>query len=112
MFILFISQLRDDEAKIEEFIYHRLNKEKARWRDVFEELSAHVIDVFRALGDLDVRFDFDPFSFDDCRCDLESAHVVNVLCSLKHVPLESLVIVEDDIPGRVKVRLHDGFVDR
>ena len=59
-----------------------------------------------------MRFDFDPFSLDDCRCDFVNACEINVMCSLKHLPMQSLVIEEDSLPGQVKLRLQDGFLDR
>lgn len=103
---------RNQVAAHDDSIFHKLEIEKARSHDISEQLSCHVSDVFQALGNHDVRFDFDPFSLDDCRCDFVNSREINVLCSLKHLPMESLVIEEDGVPGQVKLTLRDGFVDR
>ena len=75
-----------------------------------KELHQPVTDLFKALGDYDIRFDFDPFSIDDCQCNVVSSREMNVLCSLKHVPLRSIMIEEGDLPGRVKLKLKDDFI--
>ena len=101
-----------DVTKIEHLIEEDIKAGASRLSDIDKELSPHVTDVFRALGNYDVRFDFDPFSIDDCRCNILSCREVSVLCSLKHVPLHALVIEEDDMPGGVKLKLKDDFVQR
>ena len=88
-----------------------LKKEVTVVNDI-KELHQPVTDFFKALGDYDVRFDFDSFSVDDCRSNVVSSRQVNVLCSLKHVPLRSIIIEEGDLPGRVKLKLKDDFVEK
>ncbi|XP_028391124.1 uncharacterized protein LOC114515990 [Dendronephthya gigantea] len=80
--------------------------------DSFHRVSPLVTDVFQELGNYDIKFDFDPFSVDDCRCNNVSAREINVLCSLKHVPLHALIIEESDLPGGVKLKVKDDFVQR
>ncbi len=89
-----------------------LTKESCALNDINKELSPYVTELFQALGNHDVRFDFDQFSVDDCRCNITSRHEVSVLCSLKHVPLQSLVIEEGDLPGAVKLKLKEDFIQK
>ena len=99
-------------TKIEHLIEEDIKTGATRLSDIDKELSPHVTDVFRALGNYDVRFDFDPFSVDDCRCNILSCHEMSVLCSLKHVPLHALVIEEGDLHGGLMLKLKDDFFQR
>ena len=99
-------------TKIEHLIEEDIKTGATRLSDIDKELSPHVTDVFRALGNYDVRFDFDPFSVDDCRCNILSCHEMSVLCSLKHIPLHALVIEEGDLPGGLMLKLKDDFFQR
>ena len=102
---------RDNTPKAEHQIQQDLEKEVTVVYDI-KELHQPVTDFFKELGYYDVRFDFDSFSVDDCRCNVVSSRQVNVLCSLKHVPLRSIIIEEGDFPGRVKLKLKDDFVEK
>ena len=101
---------RGNALKVEYSIEQDLKKEETVISNI-KELHQPVTDLFKALGDYDVRFDFDPFLIDDCRCNVVSCREVNVLCSLKHVPLRS-IIIEENLPGRVKLKLKDNFVHK
>ena len=92
-------------------IQQHLAKEATELEEISSKLTAHITDIFSALGNYDVRFDFDPFSIEDCRCHIVSTREISVLCSLKHVPLSSLVIEQDVFPGRVKLKLKKDFAD-
>ena len=102
---------RDNTLKAEHQIDQDFKKEVTVVNDI-KELHQPVTDFFKALGDYDVRLDFDSFSVDDCRSNVVSSLQVNVLCSLKHVPLRSIIIEEGDLPGRVKLKLKDDFVEK
>jgi hypothetical protein len=109
--VVFILFIRFEITELD-LIEDDIKKAVEKLSNIDKELSSYVTDVFQALGNYDVRFDFDPFSIDDCRCDVVSCHEVSVLCSLKHVPLQSLVIEEGELPGGVMLKLKEDFVEK
>ena len=89
-----------------------LQEKNQRMRCQFDKAAACVNDLFVAMSNYDVRFYFDPMSIDDCRCECVSPHEVNLLCTLKEVPLESCVLKGEINSGAVLIELNEDYTAR
>ena len=97
-------------------LFHNIDRlmcsDSHRARLGFDKAAAFVNGVFCSLANLDVRFEFDPLSLDDCRCEMVSMNEHNLLCILKQLPYEDVDVVGDGSTGAVHVRFRDGYEDR
>lgn len=77
----------------------------------FDKAAGFVNGLFCDLASIDVRFEFDPLSLDDCRCEKVTVNEYNVMCTLKQLPYEQMDLEGDGSSGAVKVRLNDDYQD-
>lgn len=90
-----------------------MREDQRRVQSAFDKAAAYVNGVFCALGNIDVRFEFDPLSLDDCRCEKVSGYEYILMCNLKQLPYEDVGLEgTNGLAGAVKVRLRDGYRDR
>ncbi len=66
-------------------------------------------EIFRALANYDVRFEFDLLSVDDHRCEVVSPGELRLTCELKHISKRSYKVEGDASDGRVQIRLRDNI---
>jgi nucleotidyltransferase/DNA polymerase involved in DNA repair len=76
-------------------------------RSRFEKVALYMNEIFRALASYDVRFEFDPLSVDDHRCEVVSPSELKLTCELKHISKRSYKVEGDASNGRVQIRLRD-----
>ena len=89
-----------------------MREDHERIRTCFDKAAAYVNGIFCDLASIDVRFEFDPVSLDDCRCEKVSINEYNVLCNIKHLPYDSLFFQGDITTGAFRVKLNDEYKDR
>ena len=73
----------------------------------FEKVAEYINDIFHALASYDARFDFDPMSIEDDRCEIVSASEMKYICELKHISKGDYEVDGDGSDGAVKIRLLD-----
>lgn len=78
----------------------------------FEKVAVYINDIFCALANHDARFEFDPLSLDDYRCEMVSATEINLICELKGFPECGFEVQGDGANGTVKIRLTDDYLER
>lgn len=89
-----------------------MREDRIRTRQTFGKTVPIVNDIFCALGNHDVRFEFNPLTPDDCRCEKISENEYSLLCSLKELPDDELRVEGDEWHGAFTVRLSTKYEDR
>ena len=102
----------DGSANLAGIIDRLLQEEERLVRSDFETAASYVNGVFCDLASIDVRFEFDPVSLDDCRCEAASMNEYRILCNVKHLPYGCLVLDGNITSGAFQVRLNDEYEDR
>ena len=93
-------------------IYELLHEEEQRTRLAFDKAAPLVNNIFSALGNHDVRFEFDSLSVDDCHCERISSNEYNLLCPLKQLPNEDMRVRGKECDGAFTVRLSRNYKER
>lgn len=78
----------------------------------FNKAAAYVNDLFMAMANYDIRFLFDPMSLDDCRCEMMSSNEINLLCTLKEVPIDSCILKGEVTRGAVMIEVAEDYTTR
>ena len=89
-----------------------MREDEIRVRSGFDKAAAFINGLFCDLASIDVRFEFDPVSLDDCRCEIVTFNEFNLMCTLKHLPYEEMSLEGDAKRGALKVKLADDYRDR
>ena len=89
-----------------------MREDNTRVLSGFDKAAAFINGLFCDLASIDVRFEFDPLSLDDCRCERITLNEFNLMCTLKHLPYEEMSLEGSEKSGAVKVRLADSYSDR
>lgn len=96
-------------AELNDKIVKKVNslmlEDKAKTQSTFDKVSPLINEVFIALANYDVRFDFSLLSLDSCNVEKVIANEYNVLCPLKELPEENLRLEGKDGTGVLTVRL-------
>lgn len=103
------TDLKETDEKLFRTVDHHYQTEMHTLTSHFEKVAFYINDVFCALANHDVRFEFDPLSLDDCRCEIVSASEINLICELKHLPDCSYEVHGNGSNGAVRIRLADGY---
>ena len=98
--------------KIVESVNSLMLEDKARTRLVFDKVSPLVHEVFIALANYDVRFEFSSLSLESCKVEKVIENEYNVLCPLKELPEDDLRLEGKDTNGVLTVRLSRTYEDR
>ena len=102
----------DEDASFFHRVERLMHEDLTRARAGFDRAAAFVNGLFCDLTSIDMRFEFDPVSLDDCRCEKVSVNEFNLMCTLKHLPYEEMDLEGDARCGAVKVRLAESYRDR
>jgi hypothetical protein len=102
------SELND---KIMESVNSLMVEDKARTQLVFDKITPLVNEIFNALANYDVRFEFSSLSFDSCKVEKIVKNEYTVLCPLKELP-EELRLEGKVASGVLTVRLSRTYEDR
>ena len=89
-----------------------LRHSEERMRHLFKKAAASINDLFMTMSNYDVRFQFDPISLDDCRCEVMSKNEVNLLCTVKEFPMQSCTLQGDVTSGAVMIKIADHYTTR
>ena len=89
-----------------------MREDQRRVRSSFEKAAGVINGLFCDLSSIDIRFEFDPVSLDDCRCERVTLNEYNLMCTLKHLPFEEMNLEGDVRSGAVKVKLAESYRDR
>ena len=96
-------------------LFHKVEKlmreDQTRVRLGFDKAAAFLNGLFCHLSSIDVRFEFDPVSLEDCRCDKLTLNEFNLMCTLKHLPYDQMSLEGDAKIGAVKVKLAESYSD-
>ena len=65
-------------------------EDKARTQLVFDKITPLVNEIFNALANYDVRFEFSSLSLDSCKVEKIVKNEYTVLCPLKELPEDDL----------------------
>lgn len=84
-------------------------EDEARMRSTFDTIAPFVNEIFHALANYDVRFEFDEISFDSCQCEKVSENEYNLFCSLKELPNEDLRVEGKESDGALTLRLSEEY---
>lgn len=101
-----------DSGVLFQKIEQLMREDQTRFRSGFDKAAAFVNGLFCDLSSIDVRFEFDPVSLDDCRCERVEFNEFNLMCTLKHLPFEEMCLEGDARTGAVKVKLTETYRDR
>ena len=111
----FISNMADVSHGDEE-VFHKIEQlmreDQTRVRLGFDKAAAFINGLFCDLSSIDIRFEFDPVSLDDCRCERVALNEFNLMCTLKHLPYEEMCLEGDARIGAIKVKLAESYSDR
>jgi hypothetical protein len=103
-------------SQIDGELFHKMEQlmreDQTRVRSGFDKAAAFINGLFCDLSSIDVRFEFDPVSLDDCRCERVALNEFNLMCTLKHLPFEEMSLEGDAKIGAVKVKLAESYRDR
>ncbi len=78
---------------------------------MFDKITPLVNEIFNALANYDVRFEFSSLSFDSCKVEKIVKNEYTVLCPLKELP-EDLRLEGKVASGVLTVRLSRTYEDR
>ena len=87
-------------------------EDKAKTQSTFDKLSPLVNEIFIALANYDVRFEFSLLSLDSCKVEKVLENEYNVLCPLQELPEDNLRLEGKDGTGVLAVRLSRACEDR
>lgn len=76
-------------------------------RSKYQQVAEYINEIFRALANYDARFEFDPMSFDDHRCEMVSTSEIKLTCELKHISKRDYEVDGDASNGRIQIKLQD-----
>lgn len=103
-------------AELNEKIVKNVNslmlEDKAKTQSTFDKVSPLVNEIFIALANYDVRFEFSLLSLDSCKVEKVLENEYNVLCPLQELPEDNLRLEGKDGTGVLTVRLSRACEDR
>ena len=99
-------------SKVVKTVKSLMDEEKSRTQAMFENVAPLVNEIFSALANYDIRFEFDSLSLDSCKFERVRENEFNVLCPLKELPEEDLRLEGQDSTGVLTVRLSRTYEDR
>ena len=107
-----MAELPYSDEELFQKIDQLMRADQRRVRSGFDKAAAVVNGLFCHLSSIDIRFEFDPVSLDDCRCERVTLNEFNLMCTLKHLPFEEMSLEGDVRTGAVKVKLAESYRDR
>lgn len=87
-------------------------EDKAKTQKAFDKVAPLVNEVFGALANYDIRFEFSELSLDSCNVERIMENEYTILCPLKELPEEHLRLEGKDSTGALAVRLSRAYEDR
>ena len=101
------SGFKEDEEEIFRSVDRDYRRELRITRSKCEKVVEYINEIYRALANYDLRFDFDSMSVDDHRCEVVSASELKLTCELKHISKRTCEVHSDSSNGRIQIKLRD-----
>ena len=98
--------------KILESVNSLMVEDNRRTQMVFEKVSPLVNEIFSALANYDIRFEFASLSLDSPNVEKVVENEYTLLCPLKELPEDSLRLEGKAATGVLTVRLSRVYEDR
>jgi hypothetical protein len=99
--------VKENEDEIFRTVDRDYRRELRITRSKYGKVVEYINEIYRALANYDVRFDFDPVSVDDHRCEVVSSSELKLTCELKHISKRTCEVHGDTANGRIQIKLRD-----
>ena len=97
-------------------ILHTINslmlEDRSRTQAAFDKVAPLINEIFCALANYDIRFDFGSFSLDSCHLEKIAGNEYSLLCPLKQLPADYVRLEGKESTGAWSVRLSRTYEER